>query len=102
MNFSRLFPEHQARKNNNSMPPPPPSSTGIEMYDQQNQMSPKDETQKPIHFLNEALSPKNPSRSLNEHQISLVLKQVESIDHLLKPDNGQELHSKNSFDIILQ
>ncbi|MBW0481337.1 hypothetical protein O181_021052 [Austropuccinia psidii MF-1] len=107
MDFSRLFPEHQVRKYNNTMPPPPPpdpppSSTGIEMHDQQNQMSPKDETKKLIHFLNEALSPKKPSRSLDVHQIRFVLKQVESIDHLLKQDNGQEFHSKNSFDLILQ
>ncbi|MBW0568437.1 hypothetical protein O181_108152 [Austropuccinia psidii MF-1] len=99
MAFLQLFPEHQAHKNNKSMPPPlppdpPSSSTGIEIHAQQNQMSPKDKTQKLIHFLKDALSPKNTSRSLNQHQISFVLKQVESIDHLFKQDNGQEFQSK--------
>ncbi|MBW0481189.1 hypothetical protein O181_020904 [Austropuccinia psidii MF-1] len=81
MDFSRLFPTHQPRKNINPMPPPPP--TGQSLHDQPQLPKPISETNKLITFLKEALSSKNHSQTLTEEQIKQLLNQAERINTLL-------------------
>ncbi|MBW0496839.1 hypothetical protein O181_036554 [Austropuccinia psidii MF-1] len=102
MDFSRLFPTHQPRKNVNLMPPPPP--TGQSLHDQHQLPSPISETNKLITFLKEALSSKNPSQILNEEQIKQLLTQAEHINTLLQQqeERDQIESQKSGLDLIMR
>ncbi|KAA1104068.1 hypothetical protein PGT21_009405 [Puccinia graminis f. sp. tritici] len=81
MDYSRIFNQSTGNKSLNPMPPPPipdppPLPTGQVSHEPQTTDSPLKILSEITKFLNEALSPKNPARILNENQIQALLDQT--------------------------
>ncbi|KAA1096785.1 hypothetical protein PGT21_028553 [Puccinia graminis f. sp. tritici] len=81
MDYSRIFNQSTGNKSLNPMPPPPipdppPLPTGQVLHEPQTTDSPLKILSEITKFLNEALSPKNPARILNENQIQALLDQT--------------------------
>ncbi|MBW0494058.1 hypothetical protein O181_033773 [Austropuccinia psidii MF-1] len=103
MDCSRLFPTYQTCKSAN--PIPPPSTTGQTQHGQHQLPKSFVETKKLFTHLNEELSSKNPSQSLNKGQTKLVLKQLECINYTLPQLENKKVEvvsPSTSLDSILK